>query len=420
MSEKWSGYLSLLAINTLWIAAVFDPVGKNLGLRYVALLLVLTVLIERLLRKTLQIPRRADGYTPLFLWFVLIIPAYGLIMYLIRGGGIEQRFIDTSYIGAAGLFGCSLVYFHGRSLSLGFAALRLALRMLAVAIITSLVFYELKLPIPIIGYLVENGAAFFGPTRAYGGRDFYYVYLIASPMLIYLVAQELWTFWDERKTSNLVWCVVAVVSLFLSGTRANMLIAVFILPFLFLYRRWQWASIPAAIMVGAVCLLALDFLGFHAIRHVFNLGEASNGIKLGFIKGYVQIFSDPVTLLFGQGFNAHVWSDIFGRMLPGGAYGSASKTELTYIEFVRVFGLLMSVAFVYLMVCFLTQLSTVDSRWRWMAPAVFVYFVVCALNPYLFSSNGMLPLGLCAVALQRHMEKSGRANMKTIHSREYV
>lgn len=400
VKEKWLDYLEPLPINLLWIAAVFDPIGHFFGLRYAALILVYVALFLRILNGGVSI-KVGGVYFFLFVYFVLIIPVYGVLMYLLRGAG--GAFIDTSYIGAAVLFACSLVYLNPEGLRIGLESQKIALRMMAGTIIFCVFIYEVGLPIFLIGNFVEKGVAFFGPFRNYGGQNFYYMYFVASPMLIYLVVQEAWALFETKGRSQLFWCGMAVVALFLSGTRANILLAVFAVPFVYLWRRWGWAAIPAVLSLSAICLLMLHFLGVQAIGSMFDPQNESIELKLGFLAGYLKIFSDVVTLLFGQGFNAHVWSGTFGDMLPGGAYGGASKTELTYLEIIRVFGVFFGGLFFYLMLVFLKKLSEIDLSLRWMAPAVFLYMVGSAFNPYLFSSNGMLPLGLCAAALQGYV-----------------
>ena len=407
VKKKWFYYFELLSINLLWIAAVFDPIGHFFGLRYAALILIYVALFLQMLNGKLNV--KAGGiYFFLFVYLVLIVPAYGMLVYIFRGAG--GVFIDTSYIGAAVLFGCSLVYLNPESLRIGFNAQKLALRIMASTIIFCVFIYQVGLPIFLIGNFVEKGSAFFGPFRNYSGQNFYYMYFVASPMLIYLVVQEAWDLFDKKTKNQFLWCGVAAVALFLSGTRANMLLATIAVPFVYLWRRLGWAAIPTCASLAAICLLTLHFLGFQAVGSMFDPQNESIRIKLRFLSGYVEIFSDMVTLLFGQGFNAHVWSSAFGEMLPGGAYGGASKLELTYFELMRVFGVVVGGVFFYLMAVFLKKLSETDSSCRWMAPAVFLYMVVSAFNPYLFSSNGMLPLGLCAAALQGYILRRGGAS----------
>jgi hypothetical protein len=301
IKAKWLYYLELLSINLLWIAAVFDPVGDVFGLRYVALVLIFATLLLQILNRRLNFKLDAT-YLSLHAYFVLALPAYGLFVYYLRGG--NGTFIDTSYIGAAVLFFCSLVYLNPESLRIGFAAQRLALRMMAAAIIFFVFIYQVGLPRFLIGFFVENGAAFFGPVRNYGGLKFYYMYFIASPMLIYLVALEAWALFENKTKSQFLWCVLAVLALFLSGTRANIILAICAVPFMFLWRRRGWAAIPIVFMSVSILLWALHFAEVQPISAMFDLQNESSKTKLGLLSAYAEIFSDLVMLFFGQGFNA--------------------------------------------------------------------------------------------------------------------
>ena len=380
-------------------------------MRYIALILIGTTLLLQILTRKLRF-RVRSVYSFLFFYFVFILPTYGVLIYFFRGAVVEADFIDTSYIAAGVLFGCSLAYLNPDTLRIGLAAQRFALRMLAFAIIICVLTYELGLPTFIIWYFVENGAAFFGPFRIYGGVSFYYMYFIASPMLIYLGAQEVWRLFDKKTSGQFLWCGVALVALFLSGTRANIFLAILIVPFVYAWKRLGLLAVPVIGFVAAACLIVASFLEVQSIAAMLDPQNESIEVKLGFLSGYADIFSEIDVLLFGQGFNAHSWSGTFADMLPGGEFGGASKTELTYIEIIRVFGVMVGGTFFCLIAVLLRKISAVDSSLGWMAPAIFLYLIGSTLNPYLFSSNGMLPLGLCAAALHGYVLNSTAFNYK--------
>lgn len=95
MNEKWIYYFELLAINLLWIAAVFDPTGNVFGLRYVALVLIYVTFLLQIFNKRLCL--RLDGTCfSLLAYFVLILPAYGLLVYYFRGGVVRLLIPHTS------------------------------------------------------------------------------------------------------------------------------------------------------------------------------------------------------------------------------------------------------------------------------------------------------------------------------------
>lgn len=411
MRKNSFAIFSLLSIYLLWIAAVLDPIGSLFGLRYVALILIGITLLLQILTRKLRF-RIRSVYSFLFFYLVLILPTYGVLIYFFRGAVVEADFIDTSYIAAGVLFGCSLAYLNPDTLRIGLAAQNFALRMLAFTIIICVLTYELGLPTFILGYFVENGVAFFGPFRNYGGVSFYYMYFIASPMLIYLGTQEVWRLFDKKTSRQFLWCGVALVALFLSGTRANIFLAILIVPFVYAWKRFGLLAVPVIGFVAAAFLIIASFLEVQSIAAMLDPQNESIEVKLGFLSGYADIFSKIDVLLFGQGFNAHTWSDTFADMLPDGEFGGASKTELTYIEILRVFGVIVGGTFFCLIAVLLRKISAMDSSFGWMAPAIFLYLIGSTLNPYLFSSNGMLPLGLCAAALHGYVLNSLALNDK--------
>jgi hypothetical protein len=131
-------------------------------------------------------------------------------------------------------------------------------------------------------------------------------------------------------------------------------------------------------------------------REMLSTSEGSNSVKIEYLRSYAEIFTDPITVIFGQGFNAQTWSNPLARMITQGA----TKTELTYIEIYRVFGALFGSLVIGALGFMCLSNTARRASTGWIAPAALLYLFVSALNPYLFSSNGMLLLGLAAVAMQ--------------------
>jgi len=133
---------------------------------------------------------------------------------------------------------------------------------------------------------------------------------------------------------------------------------------------------------------------FEILGAFFAADETDNAMKLRMLTNYAEIVNDPLTFIFGQGYNAHAWSHSLREMIA--AEVNASKTELTYIEIVRVYGLLISIPF-FLLLCILGyRVSKTSDEYRWLYPAFVIYLLNSSVNPYLFSTNGMLPLALIA------------------------
>jgi hypothetical protein len=390
-----SDVLISLAIYSIWIAAVFDPIGKIIGARYFALasiyfLITIFFIIDPDSFKSKKL------YWLVFSLFFLVLPGYGLLLSLLRGG-LSSDFRDTSYIAAGILFGCSIIYLKEKFFNIGVKALIFALRLLCIAIIITWFIYLNNYSLDYIYFFVTNEAAYLG-NREYGGYSFYYLYFIASPMLIYLIVYDAWRLLERPSFNILLLLFLAVIALFLSGTRINMFFAVFACPFVFIWRRF---FTPGIFLLPLFLIFFIIYFNIYPIDifvEMFSSNEHSNSVKLSLLEGYGVIFEDPLNLFFGQGFNAHVWSFEFSKMV-----GDASKVELTYIEMVRVFGVPITVLFFALFLIMIYNLKKVSFNYRWFAPALFLYLIMSALNPYIFSSNGMLPIGLIAALLGRNI-----------------
>jgi hypothetical protein len=126
------------------------------------------------------------------------------------------------------------------------------------------------------------------------------------------------------------------------------------------------------------------------LKAFFDPEEVANNIKLTTLRDYLHIFSDPATLLFGQGLAVpYDWS----------ARGPFVLTELTYLELIRNFGIFGAlVIFVLLALPLINAIFFPTSqRDKALAVAWFLYLVMSASNPMLFSSTGILILaGLIA------------------------
>jgi hypothetical protein len=103
------------------------------------------------------------------------------------------------------------------------------------------------------------------------------------------------------------------------------------------------------------------------------------------MQDYVRIFSDPATLMFGQGLGTYYnWS----------ARGPFYISELTYMEIIRNFGLFGGLLMLGLISLPLAHavFMPASRRDQILALAYFLYLVMSASNPLFFSSTGILIL----------------------------
>lgn len=385
--------LAEFSIYLLWVAAVIDPHGYVGGLRYFALVLVAALIFLHAFAGYRFVRADQRFWRP-FVYFVAFLPLYGMVVGALRGGVGEGSFIDTSYISAGGLFFTSLIYLKARNFDRISMGVILILRLFGIFVISSFFFVRLEIFQGWLSFWSDREVALFS-TRDYDGIEFPYIYFFASPMLLTLLSYDGLRLLERLTIARTLSILVPVGALILSGTRANIILAGggFVIVCL-------WNFLESAGARRAVFLSGAAFLSFVVIQHdfivaMFNPNEYSNSVKIGYLASYLSMLSDPVTFLWGQGFNAHVWSDEFAGMLTG----TASKTELTYLEFLRVFGVPVSLGFLLILGVLIKGLGALPEKYQWLGPAVILNLLVSILNPYLFSTNGMLLLGVAAAAM---------------------
>lgn len=379
-----------IIIFLIWFAAVFDPIGNLYFLRYISLFSVIfcvffTILISPVWRLSFNLRTVSVFY------FVILTPYYGLLMFLLRGGW-QGDFIDTSYLASAVLMVSTFIYINKRWVDVGLSTMILVLRLLVFVIIFVQISTIYMPSYSWYSFFTERGVALIS-MREYAGYKLPYVYFLASPLLIYIVGYDSWRLLKFPSIRMLVLCLFSVLALALSGTRAHILIALFSLPIFFIYTRGKHALATAIIFL----ILMATFLGlssYEIISSFISPTETSNSMKIDMLEQYVNIFDNPDMLLFGQGFNAHVWSDEVQIMIADGDVLGASKTELTYFELIRVYGIIIGLPAFIIFGLVLRRIFSMPYEYRWLGLSFLLYLVNAALNPYIFSTNGILPFGL--------------------------
>lgn len=388
-------FFDVFAIYAIWLAAALDPVGNNGGFRYAAFAFVVLVVAINSFRS-----RYADKKKIRFVvLFGFFLPAYGLFIYAIRDGGGSVE--DTSYIAAGVLTICVFLYRSERHMIEGEKALNLSALLLAVLIVTVFFLSLVNPQNPFIGILVKNGVALVG-SRVYGDLELPYIYFVASPLLPLGFALSICNFFTLGKWRVFYFCAVLLiaVAMFLVGTRmSQLLILIVFFVSLSIYSVRGRHAIYIASLLLLVIFVALEqsYLG-----GVFSFGEGSINTKLSYLDTYRLILDGVDVAFFGQGFNAHVWSTPFSDMIKN---EEGTRTELTYIELLRVFGVPIGLVIIFYFVMMIVREKS--SKWKLIGCIVLLQSIS---NPYLFSSNGFLPLTL--LVGRHYLKRTVRENSK--------
>jgi hypothetical protein len=369
---------------TFVIVCVFDPADKILGAKvpvFVALWIA-TLLRMLLVDGRFRFPIAPTLYVATF----VAIPVLSIIPTYVGGGSLPSE--GFSLLKGYLLVSLVLVLIvHRVDLVPQLSAVLTVLACFAVGIFVALQFNYSRVYNALQPLSYDFGLLYLG-KRSFGNYELLQIYFVTSPMLVVAVAYYLDRAMSEadRTLKLLFFAVTAIdlVGMFLGGTRNNILISLLTPALLWPFYRKR-RGITALYGLGAIAILALLFAGY--LKAFFDFSEVANNIRLTIMQDYVRIFSDPVTLMFGQGLGTYYnWS----------SRGPFYISELTYMEIIRNFGIFGGLLIVGLISLPLAHAVLVPTsrRDKVLAMAYFLYLVMSASNPLFFSSTGILILSI--------------------------
>ena len=199
------------------------------------------------------------------------MPLYGLMIYSVKNNGLE--FIDTSYIAAGLILITSLLYYKINFLNLGIKSLVINARILSLIILSAF----------ILDIFNNNWVSFFTERdiarvsfREYGNFKLPYIYFLASPLLIFLISYDYSVYKkNKKKLKTISLFLISTLALFLSGTRAHMIIAVLFIPIYHLLSlRFDFKKIfYFTLILGAFILIFLLNSDIKSIIDLFSLSQ---------------------------------------------------------------------------------------------------------------------------------------------------
>jgi hypothetical protein len=377
----------LLRLNLLLllVVAIFDPANLLLHAKVplfvgVWILIFADIAISR--RGRYQVP--PDLYLYLYI-FVVLLPLIGMFIYVLRGGGMKGY--DGFAYYKSYLFLTLCIPLAMKRIDL----IRPLSMILSVLSLATLVLYVMTFDDePLRGqlWLVGDTYGFFTLyERSYASFTYPLVYFYTSSLLVvaigYFCYQSLFSV-GRARFWNVLLLLLNVCGMLLSGTRNNMIIGL-LMPLMVI--AW-YKGTKVRLAVGAALALVFSVgLGFGVVQAMLSSDEFSNTIKLLHYQDYMSMFGDWRTLLFGQGLGASFLSTALGTRV--------SITELTYLEFIRTFGLIIAAVYYGLLLFPVGKLREQSFRGiHYLLLAYASYLLICVSNPLLLSSSGMLVLAI--------------------------
>jgi hypothetical protein len=390
--------IHFLTLFLLFISLIFDATGEFYNLKYYSVILTFLVFGFDFLLNFKN--REFSKIQILYLFiFCIFIPFYGLIVTFINTNLLNLT--DTSYIG----FSITIILlipilFISKEFYIKTFIYSLRILMLTIyAILISFIFNGDAFGIS--QFFIEHKSMLMG-FREYAGIPTYYIYFTASPLLIILVTYDSYSLLNKFTIKNFFIFFLSIISIFLTGTRFNMLVAILILPVSLILNKYSLSRIFINVIIFGFFLIIISNNKFTS--SFFTASEDSNNAKIGYLESYMPIFSNPKYILLGQGFNAHDWSPEFKTLLAKSG-NDGTKTELTYIEFFRVFGIFFGLLLNIIVFVMPVLLYYYYKRFNYFVVGLMVYLISSSINPYFFSTNGVLIFLLFLITIKGYRLK---------------
>ena len=183
--------------------------------------------------------------------------------------------------------------------------------------------------IELVNWLYEFGNrhnAFTIDTRQYGAITFPNLYFHSAPMLIVASVYYANKFVHYRSVENLAKIIIVTVAFFLTGTRANMIMAIAAPAIIF----YMHSSTKIKIIL-IVSLLIFIFLIRNLIFEFFSPSDVSNSLKISYLQDYLTAYENNfIYFLIGGGIGNPLYSSQLDMYL--------NITELSYLNIIYWFG----------------------------------------------------------------------------------
>ena len=381
--KKYPVFLNISMI-LLFVDVMVDPTNLIFHVKYVMFGWVLIMWMPGYFSKKRILP----GY----FWFILLFISFFMPFYELSIGLINSTIHNVPvgklvYFNSFFFFVIILVTVSEKmnlTAMFNYSSLTIVLMTLGLYLI---LIFNTRMFGEMYKYFVMDKQVVVYALRDYGKTTLLMIFYKTSPLLVFPLSWYLYKVLIEKQRKalfvNILLLVLTSLTLYFSGTRANLASLVLIVVFYFGYFLFKKSKIWFVWALALAVLVALFMLPSVA-GLLFSKQEASNAIKFGYLSSYANYFDHHLlSLLFGQG--------IGGTFYASGLHRFIDVSELTYIELIRIWGIPLSVIFIgILMVPLFAELRS--GKITHLFIAYLAYLFISGTNPLLLSSTGMLVL----------------------------
>lgn len=373
-----------ISIGLLLVDVMVDPNNLIFHAKYVLFALVFVIWFTKRMSKKLIVPKK--------LWFAVVFISFFMPFYALSIG-LMNGFLHNTPVG-------TLVYFNSFFFFLivlvtvseridltplfNYSSLLIVLITLGFYLV---LIFNTRLFGSLYQYFVMDKQVAVYALRNYGEVTLLMIFYKTSPLLVFPLSYYLYQILiEKRKKISLFHCVLVIliaVTLFLSGTRANLLSLFLIIIFYFIFYAYRKSRLWF-VLLGSLGLLIVFLTLPSFSKLLLNQHEASNAIKFSYISSYINYFAHHImSFIWGQG--------IGGAFFSAGLQRFINVSELTYLELIRIWGFPIAILFVGILV--LPLLKEIKAKkLSHLFIAYMAYLFIAGTNPLLLSSTGMLVL----------------------------
>lgn len=207
------------------------------------------------------------------------------------------------------------------------------------------------------------------------------VFHMASPILIIQVALKFYLFLKTHQKRFFLATVFYLVAMFFTGTRANVFAEILVIGLIYLYHLFYIKKKMYKAAFLCLIFIAFAFIGTFLLLTVKN--SSSNMKDLHMVSYNVLFSENPSYILLGQGPGAWLYDFGWKKL--------CTNTELSYMELIRMFGIIFSIAIMCLYAYpFLHFMKKPNFFSFSVSIAYLAYLFIAGTNPLLIGPTGFI------------------------------
>jgi hypothetical protein len=237
-------------------------------------------------------------------------------------------------------------------------------------------------------FSMRHNATIMIGIRSFLNKQILMIFYKSLPLLIIPASLYTYRFFNKKISSwkDFFIMIFLLITLFLGGTRACMLASLVIFSINFI--TWLYNSKFGKLIVIPLFVLFCIAFGFLFFSLISEKTEESNKIKFANLDSYSDLIKkNPIVLFSGQGAGAEFYSKGREEMVV--------QTEWSYLELIRMFGLVGAVVIIMMFFYPLYLILKKKNKLFYSIPffvGYLLYLIVGGTNPLLLGSTGMLAL----------------------------